>query len=217
MSNITPVFSVPFTKVELENCEPLNRELREFFLATEKRGQEMANPDPFVTRNQALFESKFDLFDWPEPCVSRLAKFCLSSVYGLIGELNGYDQAQLRNLHYKCESWFHLTRKGGYFGPHLHALHAWSGVYCVQHHGDDPESQSGRLVFNHPNPAAIMYTDLSNHNLKPPFSGSPLRIRLQPGQLVLFPSWLEHQVYPYEGDDVRITVAFNLRFAQHAG
>jgi len=35
---------------------------------------------------------------------------------------------------------------------------------------------------------------------------------LTPGQLVLFPSWLLHEVMPYEGDDVRITVAFNARF-----
>lgn len=214
MKNLQPVFSVPFATLEMENSESLNRELRDFFLATEKRGREVANPDPFVNRNEALFESRFDLFDWPEPCVQRLNKFCLSAVYGLIGELNGYDQQRLASLHYKCESWFHITRRGGYFGPHVHALHAWSGVYCVQHDGDDPESQSGRLVFHHPNPAAVMYTDLSTHKLKPPFSTGPLRIRLQPGQLVLFPSWLEHQVYPYEGNGLRITVAFNLRFAQ---
>lgn len=214
MHNITPVFSVPFTRVELEDCEALNRELRDFFLATEQRGGELANPDPFVNRNEALFESRFDLFDWSEPCVGRLSKFCLSSLYGLIGELNGYDQAMLQNLHYQCESWFHITRKGGYFGPHVHALHAWSGVYCVQHDGDDPNSMSGRLVFSHPNPAAYMYTDLSIHKLKAPYASKPLRIRLTPGTLVLFPSWLEHQVYPYEGDTMRITVAFNVRFAQ---
>ena len=216
MHNITPVFSVPFTRVEMENPEALNSELRDFFLATEQRGLEMANPNPFVNRNESLYESKFDLFDWTEPCVQRLSQYCLSAVYGLIGELNDYDQAMLQKLHYKCESWFHITRKGGYFGPHVHALHAWSGVYCVEHEGDDPDSMSGRLVFPHPNPAAVMYTDLSTHKLKPPFATSPLRIRLTPGTLVLFPSWLEHQVYPYEGDGMRITVAFNLRFAEAA-
>lgn len=214
MHKITPVFSVPFTRVELEDSEALNRELKAFFLATEQRGEELANPDPFVNRNETLFESRFDLFEWTEPCVQRLSKFCLSSVYGLVGELNGYDATMLQNLGYKCESWFHITRRGGYFGPHVHALHAWSGVYCVEHDGDDPDSMSGRLVFQHPNPAAVMYTDLANHRLKPPFSTSPLRIRLTPGTLVLFPSWLEHQVYPYEGDGTRITVAFNVRFAE---
>ena len=39
-----------------------------------------------------------------------------------------------------------------------------------------------------------------------------LELRLQAGELVLFPSWLLHEVLPYEGDDVRITVAFNVRF-----
>ena len=32
---------------------------------------------------------------------------------------------------------------------------------------------------------------------------------LQPGQLVLFPSWVQHQVMPFYGEGERITVAFN--------
>jgi hypothetical protein len=38
------------------------------------------------------------------------------------------------------------------------------------------------------------------------------QIDLEPGQLVLFPSWVLHDVKPYEGDGERITVAFNCWF-----
>ena len=34
----------------------------------------------------------------------------------------------------------------------------------------------------------------------------------QPGQLVMFPSWMLQEVLPYDGDDIRITAAFNARF-----
>ena len=35
----------------------------------------------------------------------------------------------------------------------------------------------------------------------------------QPGQLVLFPSWILHDVKPFEGEGERITVAFNCWFS----
>lgn len=214
MPKILPAFPIPFATFEFDDAEALNRELRDLFLATEARGSELANAEPYVHRNDALFESRFDLFDWPQPCVRRLRDFCLRSLYGLIAELNGYDQATLSTLHFAFESWFHVTRRGGFFGPHTHPNHAWSGVYCVRHDGDDPASTSGQLVFPYPHPGAIAYVDMSTMKLKPPYARAPLRVRLEAGQLVLFPSWLEHLVYPYEGSTERITVAFNARFRQ---
>ena len=37
-----------------------------------------------------------------------------------------------------------------------------------------------------------------------------LRFRPNPGEIVLFPSYLLHSVYPNETDDDRITIAYNL-------
>ena len=37
-------------------------------------------------------------------------------------------------------------------------------------------------------------------------------VKFEPGQLVLFPSWILHDVKPYEGEGERITVAFNCWF-----
>jgi hypothetical protein len=32
-----------------------------------------------------------------------------------------------------------------------------------------------------------------------------------PGDMLLFPSWLEHSVAPFEGEGERICIAFNVR------
>src|SRR3546814_2978119 len=61
-----------------------------------------------------------------------------SSLYGLVGELNGYDDDFLRRLHINADAWFHITRNGGYFGLHNHPMASWSGVYCVDD-GDSDE------------------------------------------------------------------------------
>lgn len=211
-AEIGSAFAVPLATAYKDNAEPLNEELRKLFLARESKGSLYANPEPRVKRNRTLFESRFDLFDWPEPCVQQLKSFCLGQLYQMFQHLNGYDQQQMQQIHFGLEAWYHITRGGGYFAAHNHPNHSWSGVYCVQHHGDDPESDSGKLCFLNPMPESNMYVDVANVRLQRPFSGAPLMLRLQPGQLVLFPSWLMHEVMPYEGNSERITVAFNARF-----
>jgi predicted 2-oxoglutarate/Fe(II)-dependent dioxygenase YbiX len=87
----------------------------------------------------------------------------------------------------------------------------------VRHDGDDPNSDSGKLTFINPNYAGTMYVDKASAAFKRPFSMAPVMLRLVPGQLVLFPSWLLHEVMPYEGDRERITVAFNCKFRYAGG
>lgn len=212
MFQLTSAFSVPVVTTKLPDSEALNAELRELFLSKVAEGDRYRNPDPFVQRNEALFESNFRLFDWPQPCVQKLRDFCLAAVYRTVRELNGYDTPTLQRLHSATEAWFHATRKGGWFGAHNHAMHSWSGVYCVSHHGDDPESDSGKLSMINPFVMSTMYVDYGNAHMKAPYGMGPRVVRMAPGDLLIFPSWLLHEVLPYEGDDVRITVAFNIRF-----
>ena len=40
--------------------------------------------------------------------------------------------------------------------------------------------------------------------------GATERIRPKAGRLVMFPSWMIHQVRPYHGTAERISIAFNL-------
>lgn len=214
MPDITTAFSVPLVFDALENPEALNDELRTFFLQCESQGDRFANPDPFTHRNKALFESSFSLFDWPQAPVARLRDFCLGSLYQTVRDLNGYDMATLQKLQLAYESWFHITRRGGYFGVHNHPMHSWSGVYCVCQEGDEDQTDSGRLTFISPYVTNTMFVDMASHRLKPPFQIGNIPLRLKPGQLVLFPSWLLHEVTAFEpeGEGLRITVAFNVRF-----
>ncbi len=209
---IASAFAIPLVMAHHPDPDELNRALREVFVAKAGEGDRYSNPEPRVKRNAKLFESRFDLFEWPDASVQKLKEFCFAQLYRTIAELNGYDRSMLANMQYGCESWFHLTRGGGYFAAHNHPLHSWSGVYCVRHDGDDPDSDSGKLTFINPNYHGTMYMDVATARLKRPFGGAPIMLRLVPGQLVLFPSWILHEVMPYEGETERITVAFNVRF-----
>ncbi len=196
----------------MPNATALNRELTQLFLALERFGAAFANPQPLVQRN-GLYESNFELFDWPEPAVSALRDWCWQQMYRAIGELNGYTLAQLRDLHVAAESWFHITRSGGYFALHNHPMASWSGVYCVADGEPDPRvNDNGLLTFVNPQQTATMYIDMAIARMSTPYAFAPLQLRLVPGQLVLFPSWVLHEVRPFFGRSERITVAFNARF-----
>lgn len=213
MGTLRPVFSIPLCSAKMPDHVRVNAELRSFFVSRE--GKEFVNKDPYQVKSKELFESRFDLFDWPDPAIVNLKKFCYSHLYHMIGELNDYDRPTLERLKVRHESWFHVTRKGGYFGIHNHPLHTWSGVYCVCQEGDDGVDDSGVLTFINPNATSTMYIDMATFRYKPPYTANNLHLRMQPGDLVLFPSWLLHEVTPFQpvdSDALRITVAFNTRF-----
>ncbi|MDP9008001.1 MAG: 2OG-Fe(II) oxygenase family protein [Pseudomonadota bacterium] len=48
--------------------------------------------------------------------------------------------------------------------------------------------------------------------MKLPYGNMLAQLSLAAGQLVMFPSWVLHDVKPFEGEGERITVAFNCWF-----
>lgn len=213
MPAVQSLFAVPYALSKHPAPGPLNARLRELFLAREAEGDRHANPSPLVGRNDQVFESRFDLFAWPDDCVQELKKFCWRELYHTIGELNGYDLPTLTRMHIADSTWFHVTRRGGYFPAHLHPMASWSGVYCVSPGQAVPgNARSGALQFHNPNATSQMFVDTSVLHMREPHDRSSRSFQLEAGQLVLFPSWLMHEVLPYEGDGERITVAFNTWF-----
>lgn len=210
--NILPGFAVPFAELELPNAAALNEQLRTLFVQRRAQAAEYRNPAPTMKLQPEVFESRFDLFHWTEPCIVTLREFCNAALFKLVGELNGYSKQDLSGLVLHVDAWFHLTRPGGSFGQHNHPMASWSGVYCVDSGYGLDEPESGELVFHHPTPAAGMFMDPGVARLRSPWAMAPKTYRLRPGQLVLFPSWVMHQVMPYRGVGERVTVAFNVWF-----
>jgi uncharacterized protein (TIGR02466 family) len=213
MTEVVPFFAVPFALAKHPNPAALNASLRELFLAKSASGTAFANPRPITARNAPVFESRFDLFKWTDAPLQQLKEYCWMEMLRVIGELNGYDAAMRSRLLIYSDSWFHVTRRGGYFALHNHPNASWSGVYCVDpgnHDADKP--QSGALTFVNPTLMSTMHVDAGNAQLSGPFASGTRSLRMEPGQLVLFPSWVLHDVKPFEGEGERITVAFNCWF-----
>ena len=209
--SIRPLFAVPTGHARLEQPERLNAALEALFLARE--GDDTRNPTPSHRPQDELFESRFNLFRWPDPCVQELRSFMLESIGRTILETTELKPADLARLKLQNHTWFHTTRHAGSFVAHNHPLASWSAVYCVRAGSPVPdEPRSGLLRFQDPRAGADAYRDAANARMRPPYGVGAVEFRLAEGQLVVFPSYVFHEVAPFYGQDCRITVATNCWF-----
>ena len=211
---IFPMFAVPFAQALFPAAQEVNAQLKPLLLAREAQPARYGNANPSLQQQPGVFESEFNLFAWPETCVRRLRDFCWAELGRALQQLNGYSAEEMRRLQIFSHTWFHVTRHGGFVINHTHPMASWSGVYCVDP-GETPAErpESGVLRFHNPHHYSNTFLDAGNLHPRPPFHHGSWSFRLQPGQLVLFPSWLPHEVLPFYGHDERITVAFNCWFA----
>ena len=205
------MYAVPVAELRLTTCEVLNRELEALFLARED--DEHRNPTPSHIPQQELYESRFNLFHWPEPCVRELREFMLDGVARTVMAATTLGPQELGQFTLHNHTWFHITRYAGSFISHNHPMASWSAVYCVRAGEEVPaRPDSGVLRLFDPRQGANAFRDPANANLRPAFALRPLELRLSEGQMIVFPSYLYHEVTPFYGRDLRITVATNCWF-----
>jgi uncharacterized protein (TIGR02466 family) len=208
---VEPLFAVPIGRTRLAPCHQLNQQLEALFLARET--DEYRNPTPSHIPQAETFESRFNLFRWPETCVQELRNFMLTAVGDMVVQTTTLRAEEVALLKFHNHTWFHISRYAGSFVAHNHPLASWSAVYCVRA-GESVAEQprSGVLRFFDSRQGANAYTDPAIQPLHRPYALRPLEVRLTAGELIVFPSYLFHEVAPFYGRDTRITVATNCWF-----
>jgi uncharacterized protein (TIGR02466 family) len=196
---ISRMFSTPIITHRFENSVSVNQGLKQAILEAERL-------TPSTGRsNMGGWRSEPKLLDWAEPAVEALSLQIREALRQVVAATAG-DQAFEGIV--KINAWANLLRRGNYNAVHNHPESCWSGVYYVDAGSRDPKVPlSGVLEFLDPRPfVEMVYTPGA------PF-GRPVRIEPENGLMVLFPSWLYHQVHPYAGDEARIAIAFNAAMA----
>ena len=211
-------FSTPFFATRYPNPGPLNSELSRFILGQEAEGEKYRNPEYIPSNQVQIFESSFDLFKDPNKAIQELKMFFLHGIVHAVTETNGYSAEKCQGLKVFTDAWYHVTRYGGYISSHLHPNASWSAVYMVDP-GDQPEDlpRGGMLNFKDPRTTANMYMDPGNQNWKKPSHVGSVNYAMQPGDLLVFPSFIQHEVTPYLGKAPRLTVAANCSFRWQDG
>lgn len=133
------------------------------------------------------------LFDYEE--LSEIEKFC--SLY-----LNYYVEniLQCKDKLFITQCWANITRKGERHHEHSHPNSIVSGVFYFQNNSKLPPIQFKR------GDAREFQLSVAKHNN---FNSSTYLLPADSGELLLFPSTLQHSVLNNQSDEDRISIAFN--------
>ena len=205
--DIHTLFAVPLIEFRHPAAEELCPRLTRFFLNREQ--DDYRDDISRDTQVGPLFESRFDLFYWQEPEIRPMVDFCHRSLARVVAELNGYGNQQMQQLRFDYHAWFHVTRKGGFQAVHNHPNASWSGIFCIDPGEPASDPREGTVRFYDPKGNANYYQDPGNAQLSGPFSMGGSQITHEPGKLWIFPSYMLHEVFPYQGKKPRVIVAFN--------
>lgn len=97
------------------------------------------------------------------------------------------------------EVWVNIAKKREYQEEHNHGVALFSGVIYINF----PKS-SGNIGFINPLPTEVSL--MNGNNIFP----ESFKITPKESQILLFPGWLRHKVYPNNSIKDRISVSFNI-------
>jgi uncharacterized protein (TIGR02466 family) len=191
------LFPVPFLQHLWDEGEAVNPELRRSIL-----DREAAQPGERKS-NSGGWQSPADFQEWPEPAAGRLMQAMLRLVDQATLQLLG-PKIATQQFGWKASAWANVNRTGQYNRLHSHPGCTWSAVYYVDAGEEPPAAMpwAGNICFVNPNGGSIM-------SFFPDILPNTTEIRPKSGLMIVFPSYLNHSVHPYEGGRSRISIAFN--------
>ena len=194
------LFSTPLFRFQCPDHQALNAELMD------EMRRLRADDEGASKSNRGGWHSSGNLFDRDTACIASLRALSETAVLEASRKITTkVDPATLR---LKLFAWMNANPPGGFNAPHTHPGAHWSGVYYVSQ-PDVETGSSGMIEFLNPR------SDLPNWRiLQARAFAAKKKIRPQPGEMVLFPSYLVHWVYPNETEEERVTIAFNATFSK---
>lgn len=162
--------------------------------------------------NRGGWHSTGNLFDAREHREFPEMKAAVTAaLFRYIGEAFAYrGQVQLA-----LTGWSVINRPGDYNSPHNHAMSLLSAALYVAIPAD---MRGGDIVFQDPrlNLNACESPSIQKSGILPPWLNTCLNMRPAAGDILVFPSWLNHYVEPYLSADpeaVRIVISVNATIA----
>ena len=197
------LFATPVAALEVPDAEARNPELIEIILKrrSEKPSVQASNAGwlAFGSRNC--------------PAGGRHVVHILDLAKEVANRLTADRNGKLVQPAWSVMAWANVNGPGDANICHYHPGSFWSGAYYVDDGGcASDHSLGGEFEMLDPRGAGpgMFAPTLKFAGEDGQSVGAAETIRPRPGLLLLFPSWLFHQVRPYRGDGLRISIAFNL-------
>jgi len=163
---------------------------------------------------QIGYQSKKILFSSEEPSLQKLSNYILNSIKS--ANLSLAPNIEMANLNIFTEGWININQKGTLHFPHTHQGSTLSGVFYVKvpkAEKVDPKdiSKPAFIEFLDPRNDVTGYAEGIKELSQTLTFRTALLVEPKEGQLIIFPSWLKHWVYPNNEESERISISFNTK------
>ena len=204
---LIPIYPTTLLKRHIDGMEATNRRLAQMMGEMERSSENWA----VGTSTKGGFQTLENLLagDHPlanDPALVTAKKHIFQAVHDYTGLLVEQECAKPpKRVQFQTWGWGVILRAGNWQGHHVHPNANISGVYYIAAPPatlvDDGED--GKISFYDPRPRANMNALVNQYTRR--------FVAPVPGDMVVFPSWLEHSVAPFEGAGERICIAFNAK------
>ena len=208
-TEVVPLFPSPVILVDVEGDTSELLTHNEFTVSNKRRKKnEVAprNQEAVLNHGQQSYSDQRILEKYP-----RTKQILLNAFTSVAEEINQYAKRKYAIT----TSWITLCQKGDGSQLHNHKNSFWSGVYYFQE--EYPEGTGG-IMFDNPNADRYDFSygmvDIERQN---EINSMSCIFGPSPKLLILFPSYLRHQVLVHNNDKPRSSLAFNVVPLGHWG
>ncbi|MEO1194287.1 MAG: TIGR02466 family protein [Pseudomonadota bacterium] len=201
---VAALFPTPVASVRLPDAARINP------LLTQRILQRRAETTSIQASNLGGWQSDWEMASWGGPETTAV----LEAAKAVANRLTVRRDGQPAAISWRCNAWANVNGPGDANEFHCHPGSFWSGAYYVDdgRGGAPPQDNSGAFEMMDPRgPGPALYAPHLAYAMPQGLSpGSSETLQPVSGLLLLFPAWLLHQVRPYQGQGLRISLAFNL-------
>lgn len=198
------LFETPIAHLKLQNSDQFVADMKKLVLA--KRD---ADPEGVGRSNVGGWHSDVDMMQWGGAPAQKLADTAIA----VAKRMSTFPGASHDDYHWLIQMWANVSPPGASNFSHVHPGNLWSGACYIDMGGAEERPElGGAFYFEDPR-----FPLVNMHNTRFRFAnadGSPMQVmpevRPGAGEILMFPAWLRHGVKPYMGNDLRISVAFNI-------
>ena len=198
--DISVAFGTPILSRRIPDFQKHNDAIKARILAAEKEETGVS------ISNKSGWQSPQTLWGWEGEEFDALRLWVHGSLLRMAALTTMETDLAKVDIKYIAAAWANVNRRGDYNSGHIHNDSHWACVYYVEC-GTLDKGRPHNAQFELRDPRTLAQSStLSAYG----FSRN-LLIDPKPGQMILFPAWMEHAVHPFEGEGERISIAVNIR------
>jgi hypothetical protein len=186
--SIVPIFATPLAIVTLPAAPQTNARVAQLFAQHATANPVAPGADPLCYR------SADDLLDWSDEHLRQLCGEILRGVWSTVAAVTTLTPEQLKTLSMQARATFTIIQPDGCVPATSHSLTAWCGIYCLEAPAPAPERADSGVVRFYESRFGAMLSDATNSAMRVPFTSGHYTWRATPGQLLVFPGALSHEI-----------------------